>query len=408
MTMTERTQTTWTNWAGNVRAEPREIACRESIEGLQAIVAEAARRGDRVRAAGSGHSFAPLCATDGVLIDLSRLSGVEAVDAETGEATILAGTKIHQIGEPLFQVGRGFANQGDIDRQAIAGAVSTGTHGTGRRYGSFSSAVRAVDLVGPDGSLVTIDASSPPDRLRAAALSLGMLGVVARVRLATVPAYKLRERTQALPFDACLEQYPAVEASHRNAEFWWIPPLDQCVLKTFAETGDEPFSVPEVEHPPGTIERYLKPEKVDWSHRVYPSSRSFPFVECEYTLPIANGPGAMLAVRDLMQRRHPEVRWGVEYRTQPGEHALLSPTGGEDAVTISVHQAANQPWEAFMRDCDALFREHGGRPHWGKIHWLDRAEVDRLYPEVVTFRSIRAEYDPDGVFLNDHLRPLLA
>ncbi len=161
----------WTNWAGNVRATPRIVVTPASIVELRAAVAEAARRGETVRAAGAGHSFAPLCATNGTLLDLSRLVGVERVDATTGESTIWAGTRIAEIGEPLLAHGRAFANQGDIDRQAIAGAVSTGTHGTGRKHGSFSAAVRAVELMRPDGELVTIG-TTEPERLRAASLSL--------------------------------------------------------------------------------------------------------------------------------------------------------------------------------------------------------------------------------------------
>ena len=170
----------WTNWAGNVRATPRIMVSPGSVGELRAAVVEAAERGETVRVAGAGHSFAPLCATNGTLLDLSRLAGVERIDATTGEATIWAGTRIANLGEPLLAQGRAFANQGDIDRQAIAGAVSTGTHGTGRKHGSFAAAVRAVELMRPDGTLVTID-STEPERLRAASLSLGLLGVLTRV-----------------------------------------------------------------------------------------------------------------------------------------------------------------------------------------------------------------------------------
>ncbi len=393
----------WTNWAGNVVAQPRRIDRPESVDDLRRIVAEAARRGEGVRVSGAGHSFAPLCATDGTLLDLSLLAGLERVDPETGEATILAGTPIHALGEPLLRAGRALANQGDIDRQAIAGAVSTGTHGTGRAHGSFASMVRAVELVTPEGDLVAIDGGDP-ERLRAARLALGMLGVVSRVTLATVPAYKLRERTEALPFDECLDGFLAVEEARRNAEFWWLPAHDRCVLKTFSETDDPPFKPEVPEALPGTMERYLKPDAVDWSWRIYPSTRTFPFVELEYTLPLANGPAAMRALRTLMQERHRDCTWAVEYRTQPGEDALLSPTQGAESVTISVHQAVELPWEPFFRDAEAVFLHHGGRPHWGKLHWLDADGVSARYPALAAFEAVRRELDPGGTFLNEHLR----
>jgi FAD/FMN-containing dehydrogenase len=395
----------WTNWAGNVRATPRIMVSPGSIGELRAAVVEAAGRGETVRVAGAGHSFAPLCATNGTLLDLSHLAGVERIDATTGEATIWAGTRIADLGEPLLVQGRAFANQGDIDRQAIAGAVSTGTHGTGRKHGSFAAAVRAVELMRPDGTLVTID-STEPERLRAASLSLGLLGVLTRVTLATVPAYKLREQTQVLPFDDCLDGFLLEETSRRNTEFWWLPAHDRCVLKTFVETDESPFRIEAPEALPGTIERYLKPDVVDWSWRIYPSTRTFPFVEMEYTLPLAEGPAAIREVRRIMQTRHPDCTWAVEYRTQPGEQSLLSPTRGMASVTISLHQAIELPYEPLFRDGEAVFRAHGGRPHWGKLHFLSSDEIAHLYPELPAFRAIRAELDPERVFTNDYLARL--
>jgi len=396
---------TWTNWAGNVQTTPRAVVQPTSLAELRAAVVEAARRGERVRVAGAGHSFAPLCATEGTLLDCSLLAGIETIDTETGAATIWAGTRIYDLGEPLLARGRALANQGDIDRQAIAGAVSTGTHGTGRGHGSFSSMVRAVEMMDADGALVTIDGSDPA-RLRAASLSLGLFGALTRVTLHTVPAYKLREQSRALSFDACLDGFLAEEESHRNAEFWWLPGHDRCVLKTFLETDDAPFRIEAPEALPGTIARYLKPEAVDWSWRIYPSTRSFPFVEMEYTLPLAAGPAAMREIRALMQARHPACTWSVEYRTQPGETAALSPTQGAPSVTISLHQAIDLPYEPLFRDAEAVFLAHGGRPHWGKLHFLDREEITRLYPELDAFRSMCAALDPGGMFTNDYLARL--
>ncbi len=396
---------TWSNWAGNVRAAVRVVARPSSLDELRRVVTMVARRGETVRVAGAGHSFAPLCVTNGTLLDLSRLTGVERIDPETGDATIWAGTRVADLGEPLLAQGRALANQGDIDRQAIAGAVSTGTHGTGRKHGSFSAAVRAVELMRPDGELVTLD-SAAPQRLRAASLSLGLLGVLTRVTLATVPAYKLRERTQSIPFDDCLDGFLSEETARRNAEFWWLPVHDRCVLKTFVETEESPFRIEASEALPGTLERYLKPESVDWSWRIYPSTRTFPFVEMEYTLPLAEGPAAMREVRRLMQTRHPDCTWAVEYRTQPGEQSLLSPTRGRESVTISLHQAIDLPYDSLFRDAEAIFRAHDGRPHWGKLHFLSSDEIADLYPELPAFQAIRGEMDPQAVFTNDYLARL--
>ena len=163
------------------------------------------------------------------------------------------------------------------------------------------------------------------------------------------------------------------------------------MLKTFVETDEEPFRIEAPEALPGTVERYLKPDAVDWSWRIYPSTRTFPFVEMEYTLPLAEGPAAMREIRRLMQTRHPDCAWAVEYRTQPGEQSLLSPTRGIESVTISLHQAMPLPYEPLFRDAESVFRAHDGRPHWGKLHFLSSDEIAGLYPELPAFQAIRAE-----------------
>lgn len=395
----------WVNWAGNVQAIPRRVVQPASLDELRAALAEAAEHGETVRVAGAGHSFAPLCATAGTLLDLSLLAGIERIDPETGDATVWAGTRLFNLGGPLLKVGRALLNQGDIDRQALAGAVSTGTHGTGRKYGSFSSAVRAVEIMRADGELVTI-AASEPLRLRAASLALGLLGILTKITLATGPAYKLREQNVAMSMEECLAIFLETESARRNAEFWWLPALDTCVLKTFLETDDEPFREEFPEAAPGTLERYLRPDYVDWSWRAYPSQRNTQFVEMEYTLPLSEGPAALREIRELVQSRYPDCTWAVEFRTQPGENPLLSPTQGVESATISLHQAIEKPHEPFFRDAEPIFLAHGGRPHWGKLQYLSAAQVAALYPGLPAFAAFRREMDPTGMFVNGYLREL--
>ena len=397
----------WRNWAGNVVATPARIERPASIEAVQELVADAARAGQTVRVAGAGHSFTPICATDGVLLDLCDLSGVTAIDVEHRTATILGGTRIHQMGAPLFEAGLAVANQGDIDVQAIAGAIGTGTHGTGRRFGSFSSTLVGCQIVTATGDLLTFD-ESDLETLRAARVSLGTLGVMVLVTLTLVPAYKLRRRSWPVAWDEAIAQWPEIESSSRNAEFWWIPPLDTSVFKVFVETDEEPNGTPPAPaYPPGTIERYLPPDGVDWAWRVYPAVREHRFVEMEYTLPIERGLDALSAVRALMLARHPGVKWAVEFRTHAGEDAFLSVTQGEESITISVHDAADNPHWDFFREAEHEFRRFDARPHWGKLNSLKTAELRSLFPLLDRFTAVRRRLDPNGVFLNDYLRPIL-
>jgi FAD/FMN-containing dehydrogenase len=397
----------WRNWAGNVGAQPAQVERPTTIEAVQELVAAAAKAGQVVRVAGAGHSFSPICATDGVLLDLIDLTGVTAIDTANQTATILGGTRIHQVGAPLFEAGLAIENQGDIDVQAIAGAIGTGTHGTGRSFGSFSSTLVACQIVTAAGELLTIDGADL-ETLRAARVSLGLLGVMVSVTLRVVPAYKLRRRSWPVEWSAAPTQWLEIEQSSRNPEFWWIPPLDTCVFKSFVASDDEVTGTPPAPtFPPGTIERYLPQDGVDWGWRAYPAIREHRFVEMEYTFAIDRGMDAFGAVRELMLARHPGVKWAVEFRTHAAEDAFLSVTQGEDSVTISVHDAADNVHWDFFPEAERLFRGFDGRPHWGKLNFLETDELRPAFPLLDRFVQVRRRLDPDGVFLNDYLKPIL-
>jgi FAD/FMN-containing dehydrogenase len=358
-----------------------------------------------VRVAGTGHSFVPLCATDGTLISLDNLQGLISLDRGAGTATFWAGTKIAAMGEPLLEHGFALANQGDIDKQAIAGALATATHGTGASLGNLSSMLAGLRLVLADGSLLDLDAASDPEAFRAARVSLGALGVVTRVTLRVLPAYRLHEKSWPESFDECLGRLDEHVAANRHFEFWWAPPIDTCAVKTLNPTAAE-VGVRETEPPSGLLKRYINPERVDWSYRIFPSERTNLFNEIEFSLPAENGPACVRELRRLMQTGHPDVLWPIEYRTVAADDAFLSPHEGQPSVTISLHQAANLPHEAFFADAEAVLRAYGGRPHWGKWHTLTAAELEPLYPGWKAFQAVRRRLDPVGTFANSYLRTL--
>src|SRR3954470_15456399 len=342
--------TTWQNWSGGVRCEPERI----EIPGDEAALATIVGGGSGpVRVAGSGHSFTPVCATDGTLLSLEVMTGLVEADAQAGTATIWAGTRIADTGAPLLAAGLALENMGDIDRQALAGAVSTGTHGTGPTLGNFGTQVVGLRLVLADGTLLDCSPTHEPEIFAAARVSLGAFGVLSRITLRVLPAYKLHERTWPSPFDAALEEMPALIAGNRHFEFFWSPAVDVCAMKTLNPT-DEP--VGEIAPPiaaEGRMVRYLGPEYVDWSYRVLPSERTLLFNEMEFAVPAENGPDCVREIRTLMQTRHPEVIWSVEYRTLRADDIPLSPAYGRPTVTISIHQAAELSYQAFFDDAEA-------------------------------------------------------
>ena len=392
------TSVVWANWSGSVRCAPRRLARPEDEAALIALVAATTTE---LRPVGAGHSFVPLCATDGVLLSLDRLQGIVAVDPARLEATIWAGTKLHQLGAPLLAAGLALENQGDIDRQALAGAISTGTHGTGRTLGSIATQVVGLRLVLASGECLDCSAEHEPEIFAAARVGLGALGIITRATLRLLPAYRLHERTWAASFDECLENLAALITGNRHFEFFWSPSEDACAMKALnpATTADvtSPATPPAA---PGRLARYLGPERVDWSYRIFPSERHLRFNEMEFALPAVNGPDCLRELRALMRDRHPEVAWPVEYRTLRGDDIPLSPAYGRETVTISPQQALDRPHRVCFADAEAIFRRNRRRPHREKIDAFAARDLRAAYPRWGEFQQVRWWLAPAGRFLN--------
>ncbi len=397
----------WQNWSGGVRCNPQRIEAVASEAAIAKVVRTANQEGKSVRVAGAGHSFSPVCQTDGILMNLASLSGVVEVGSASHEAIVWAGSRISDLGEALLAADLGMENQGDIDVQTLAGAISTATHGTGIRFGNLSTQVAGLRLVLASGEILSLSPSSDGDLFRAAAVSLGMFGVISQIRLRAVPAYRLHERTWAASFEECRDNVDRLIKENEHFEFFWLPKFDACAMKCLNSTR-APVSAPVeiADAPPGTVERYLHPERVDWSHRIYPSVRNTLFNEMEFALPFERGWECLEEIRRLIREKHTQITWGVEYRTVAGDDLPLSPAFGRKTIAISIHEAAEMAYERFFSDAQAIFLNHGGRPHWGKIQFCAAPQLREFYPQWESFWDLRRRVDPRGVFLNDYMRKI--
>lgn len=385
----------WANWSGNVRCSPTRVEAPASEPEVQDLVRRASAEALAVRPAGSRHSFTPLCATDGVAVDLHALTGIEAIDAHAKTVTVLAGTKLSALGEPLRAHGLALHNQGDVDTQTVTGAIGTGTHGTGPELGNLSSAVTGLRLVTASGEIVRCGEGLRPGLFEAARLSLGALGIITAVTLRCVPAYNLHERVWFEGPDPSLQMIDERVDATRHYEFFWYPFRDLFEHKSLALTNAPPDPLPD-----------RKRERIDHSYRVFPSVREQRFNEMEYAVPAEAGPECFAEIRALMLRRFADVQWPVEYRTLAADDVWLSPAHGRPTVTISIHEDASRPYEELFRETEAVLVAYDGRPHWGKVHRRTAADLAPAFPHWDHFWRLRAETDPDGVFLNEHLRTL--
>jgi FAD/FMN-containing dehydrogenase len=386
---------TWTNWSGSVKFSPQSIAGPTDEQAIVDLVRQAAKSNQTVRVAGSGHSFVPVCESDGALLTLDGLTGMVSSDRAAKTATFWSGTKIYEMGDPLREVGLAMENLGDIDRQAIAGAVSTGTHGTGKGIGSISTQVIGVRLVTGDGDTIDCSMKENPDILRAAQVALGSLGVITQVTMQCMPAYNLHEKQWEAPFEACMENLDQHIADNRHFEFFWRPQRDVCSMKSLNPTEQAPSDLPDREG-----------ERIHMSHRIFPSERNNKFNEIEFAVPEENGVACLREIRELMLNKHTDITWPLEYRTLAADNTLIGPPSGRETIAISAHQANTKSQQAFFADVEAIFRNHHGRPHWGKMHTHSADELAKLYPHWDQFHDIRRRLDPAGRFLNGYLRQI--
>jgi FAD/FMN-containing dehydrogenase len=402
---------TWTNWVGNQTCEPAELAAPRSEDEVAELVADASGRGLGVRVAGGGHSFTPVVATDGLLLDLRGLPGIRSIDRERRRVVVGPATTIGEFGMPLWEHGLSLVNQGDIVAQQIAGAVSTATHGSGLRLGSFSSGVRRIRLVTADGAIVEIG-EDEPERLHAAQVGVGMLGAIVELELEVAAAYRLRERVEHWSWDEAWGAFDELAQAHRHYSFFWMPSESSAALYGLAQPGvsladrchvkiyDEvDASVPDSEEPH---------RRVGPAHVIYPMVYEPNFHELEYFVPFERGREALAAMRELMLASLPTSVFPMEVRTVGREEAFLSHSYGRDSVVISVSGTPGAEYEPYLRDVDRLLGEFDARVHWGKLHYLTREQLLARYPRAGDFVELRRSLDPDGTFLNAHLAPLFS
>lgn len=402
----------WRNWVGNQSCVRAARGAPKSEDELCAMIADATGKGMNVRVAGSGHSFTPVALTNGLHLTLSQMKGVKSIDRAKRRVTASAGTTINELVKVLKTEGLSLLNQGDIDSQAIAGAFTTGTHGTGAKLPVLADCIVGMKLVQPDGSILVVDETTP-DLLLAGRVSLGTLGAISEMTLQATDSYRLKERIWREDFESAMEMHDELAEKHRHFSFFWCPyeesrhcyclpdtaatsksgrTTDVCEMKVMDITDEEPF---EAEF-----------EKVAYSSDVYPIEYIPNFHELEYAVPRQHGKDAVRAVRKIMLEDFPDAIYPIEYRFTAGDEAWMSPFYKQDSVTVSVSGEPGKDYWDYLRAVDKILRGYGARPHWGKMHFLTGEDVAAIYPRAQDFRALRRKLDPQGFYLNDHLRAL--
>jgi FAD-linked oxidoreductase len=418
----------WRNWSGSVTAGP-EVFARPTTESELAGLVRAARK---VRVVGAGHSFMPLCATDGLLLDLSALEGDVEVAKNRASAWAPAGMSLATLTQRLWDLGLSLANQGDVNPQSLAGAISTSTHGTGETLGSLATFALGFRIVTAEGEIVECDAVQRPDLFEAARVSLGLLGVMSRVRISVLPAFHLKQRLFGARLGEIRERFDEWASTNRHVEFFIFPYSDRAIVKILdiarvpdsveplAKDIDEsafrlacelsrtmPYAIPILQKIMARVGGAAS-QSIGPAYQVYPSERTIPFEEMEYEVPRAVGLDTLQTVIGEIQKRRLPVVFPFEFRVTAGDDIWLSPFNRGRCASISVHQYGPMDWRLPFAAVEPIFRAAGGRPHWAKRHTLTARDVYDLYPRAADFERVRATIDPGAKFANALMHDLFS
>ncbi len=416
----------WSNWSGIERATPKSLELPESEEALAELVG---RSDLRIRPRGSGHSFSGLVPSEGMIVDVSRLSGLQSFDPATGHAAFGAGTRLFQASVELSELGRAFPNLPDIDVQTLAGSFATGTHGTGAELTALHDYIAGFRMVTAAGEIIDVTPEQNAELFAAGKVSLGALGVITRYTLKTIPAFSLHRVVRAEPIEDVLDRLQDLAAQHRNFEIYYLPgtgvaatishDIHDGAVTGVAESEDDetlaglkqlrdefgwwPWLRKKIAHsalPRGVIEDVSAE-----SHKLLSTSRPTKFNEMEYHLPRDEGIAALRKVIAMADRRK-NIYFPMEVRFVAPDDAWLSPFNDGPRMSIAMHAAVDEPYDYFFSEFEPVHRAHGGRPHWGKLHSLKKDDLSVLYPDYERFLELRREMDPAGKFLNPHLAEL--
>ncbi|GAB2655399.1 D-arabinono-1,4-lactone oxidase [Kribbella swartbergensis] len=426
---------TWRNWSGTESATGVELLRPSSTDELAAAVKTAAEQGKKLKAVGAGHSFTGCSVPEQVMIRLDGLSSITNADKESGTVTVGAGTGLRKLNAGLAAFDLAMPNLGDIDKQTISGAISTGTHGTGARLGGLATQVVALDLVTADGSVLHCSAEENADVFNAARISVGALGVIFSVTLQCVPAFLLRAQEMPLPLSEVLDGFDEFADGNDHFEFYWFPHTDVALTKrnnrVAAGVGASPIGrirgwvddellsnkvfeltnrlavqrsglVPRINR---IASRALSArEYVDASYKVFCSERNVVFRESEYAVPREHVVEVIRRLRAWIDASGTRIPFPIEVRVAAADDIWLSTAYGRETAYVAVHQYHRLPHDTYFEAFERIVADYDGRPHWGKLHTLTASELESRYPRFNDFLAVRDRLDPARAFANPYTR----
>ena len=433
---------TWENWSGLEATTPAVVEEPRDAAAVVAAVQRAREDRTTVKMVGTGHSFTPIAAPGHTMLTPGGMSGILTVDRDAMTVTALAGTPLKVLNAALEGLGLSLHNMGDIAEQTLAGAISTGTHGTGGIAAGLAAQVAGLELVTGTGEVLRATAAEHPDVLDVARVGLGALGILTTVTFRVEPLFLLEAHEQPMSWDEALGSFDEMAATSHHVDMYWFPHTERMLTKrndrldadlsearplprwrarldddllantvfgaACAGANHVPAVIPRMNR---VLSRALSARTYsDVAHRVFTARRDVVFREMEYAVPRDAGLSALREARRAVEGSDWRISFPVEIRVAPAEDVPLSTAHGRDTMYLAFHTHHRSDWAdhtAYFAGMEAIMRAHDGRPHWGKLHTRTAADLAPAYPRFGDFLAMRDRLDPDRVFANDHLRTVL-
>ncbi|KAB1642265.1 D-arabinono-1,4-lactone oxidase [Gulosibacter chungangensis] len=432
----KRRGNTWRNWSGGVTETSQLAAGPTSETAVRALVIGAGGSGLKVKTVGSGHSFNDIAGTEGLRLHFDDYRGLVSVNSQTRVATFRAGTRMHEVHDLLAEHGLTLENQGDVSSPTIAGAISTGTHGTGLGTSGLSSMVKGLRLVLANGEIIYCDARTHPEIFEFARLGLGALGIIVEVAIQCVPTFRVEANESAEPLDAVLDSYVERARAADYFSFFWFPHSEQALVKSHRRLaeGEEPeglggknaakfFDEELVQYwaqglaasvgtvAPGMVQKLSQftssltgsRQYVEDSVAMFGNAKRMRYNELEYAVPLEDGPDVVHEIRRQIEAHGLTVSFPIEVRCGAADDVPLSPGYGRETAYIAVHRYVRERYAEYFGVVEEVLQSAGGRPHWGMMHTLRAPQLRELYPKFDEFVELRDRVDPDRVFDNHYL-----
>jgi len=429
----------WRNWSGLEEAVPRHVETPGSVESVVEAVRRAREGGTTVKMTGTGHSFTAIAAPEHTLLRPEAMSGILAVDRDAMTVTARAGTPLKDLNLALERLGLSLHNMGDIAEQTLAGATSTGTHGTGGVAAGLAAQLAGLELVTGTGELLRASAAENPDVFDLARVGLGALGILTSLTFHVEPLFVVEAHEQPMTWDRALSSYDEMVAAAHHVDMYWFPHTDRLMVKQNVRTDLEPGE----QDPPSRLAAWWEDELVsnsvfgalcrvgsrapalvprinrvagralserrysDLAHRVFVTPRRVRFREMEYAVPREVGLDVLRECRRVIDASDWRIAFPVEVRTARADDVAMSTAHGRDSFYLAFHVPADTDHTAYFGGLEPLLREAGGRPHWGKVHTRTAADLAPVYDRFDDFLALRERLDPDRVFTNAYLRRVL-